>query len=204
MALVEELISSGYLKSSEIINAFRKIKRRDFISSESQEQAEGNYPLDIGYGQTISQPLTVAFMLELLEPKPGEKILDVGSGSGWTTALLAEIVGNAGKVFALERIPELKKFGEKNTSKYNFVSSGRAEFICGDGYRGLSEQAPFDAILISAAAEKVPEPLVNQLKAGGRMVIPVGHNIKLVIKKQDGRLDTKDFFGFSFVPLVEE
>ena len=123
--LIDRLIKQGYLKTPLIIEAFRNIKRQDFVLEKLKDDADINAPLPIGYDQTISQPLTVAFMLELLQPKPGEKILDVGSGSAWQTALLAHCVGSppvgGGKVFGIERIPELVEFGKKNISKYNFI-----------------------------------------------------------------------------------
>ena len=112
--LVYGLMSRGYLKSDQIIDAFSEISRMEFVPKELELEAEEDVALPIGYGQTISQPLVVAFMLELLDPQSGQKIMDVGSGSGWTTALLAHIVGNDGKVIGIERIKELKEFGEKN------------------------------------------------------------------------------------------
>ena len=114
--LVKELITNGALKTPRIIEAFRAIDRKDFVPEELQDEAYGNYPLQIGYGQTISQPNTVAFMLELLAPELGNKIIDVGSGSGWQTALLAHIVGPKGKIFGIELVPELKKMGERKKS----------------------------------------------------------------------------------------
>ena len=111
MALIDSLIKEGWLKTPRIIKAFREVKRVDFLPKEIKDLAELNEALSIGYGQTISQPLVVAFMLELLQPQPGDKILDVGSGSGWTTALLAQIVGQKGKVIAIDIIPELVEFG---------------------------------------------------------------------------------------------
>src|SRR3990170_6021596 len=127
--LIQELIETGYLKTPRIIDAFQNIDRVDFVPEPFKGEAYENYPLSIGFGQTISQPLTVAFMLELLQPKEGEKILDVGAGSGWLSALLAYIVGNplrqpangGGKIIGIERIPELKEMAEKNISKYNYI-----------------------------------------------------------------------------------
>jgi protein-L-isoaspartate(D-aspartate) O-methyltransferase len=145
-------------------------------------------------------------MLELLQPRSGDKILDVGSGSGWTTALLAEIVGEKGQVWALEIIPELKDFGEKNAEAYGFVSGGRAKFSVGDGSLGLKAKAPFNRILVSAAAAKVPPELLEQLKVGGRLVIPVGDSagqeIQLITKDEKGQLEVEHFPGFIFVPLI--
>ena len=136
MSLINDLIQSRYLKTPEVIDAFKNIKRKDFLLPEDKDSAEINSPLSIGYGQTISQPLTVAFMLEALQPKKGDKVLDVGSGSGWTVALLSQIVGDAGKVYGIEKIKELEKFAESNVLKYNFIKKAVAEIIQGDGYKG--------------------------------------------------------------------
>ena len=130
MGLVDNLIEDGYLKTPEIISAFRKIKREDFLPKNLKSLGELNEPLPIGKGQTISQPLTVAFMFELLQPKKGDIILDVGSGSGWTTSLLGEDVGKSGKVYGIEIIKEIKEFGEENTKKYNIISKEIIKFIC--------------------------------------------------------------------------
>lgn len=172
---------------------------------------ELNQPLPIGFGQTISQPLVVAFMLELLKPKPGEKVLDVGCGSGWTTALLAFIVSSQGspkpevqngKVIAIEVIPELKEFGQKNVAKYNFIKRGVVEFICADGSKGCQKEAPFDKILVSAEAEKCFQNWKEQLKVGGKLVVPIGNSIWLFIKKSKGVFEEKEYPGFVFVPLI--
>lgn len=203
--LIKQLISQGYLKTPSIIEAFKKIKREDFLPDDLKDEAAVNAPLPIGKGQTISQPLTVAFMFELLQPEKGQKILDVGSGSGWTTVMLAEIVGEKGKVFALERVPELKEFGEKNTKKYNFIDKGIAKFFCTDGTKGLKEQSPFDRIIVAAAARGVPESLKEQLDVGGRLVIPTNQqDIRLIIKKGKGQFEEEIYPGFVFVPLIED
>lgn len=203
--LIEQLVQQGYLKTPSIIEAFYRIKRKDFVLPEFQSEAEANYPLPISFGQTVSQPLTVAFMLELLQPQKEDKVLDIGSGSGWTTSLLAEIVGEKGKVVGLEIIQELRDFGENNTKKYNFVASGRAVFICADGSKGLPDEAPFDKIQVAAAAAKIPPALLDQLKIGGRLVIPVGletQDIVLVEKLGEKKYREKKYPGFVFVPLV--
>ncbi len=202
MALIDDLIKEGWLKTPDIIAAFRKIKRADFLPEEMRDLAELNEALSIGFNQTISQPLVVAFMLELLAPKEGEKILDVGSGSGWTSALLGEIVGERGKVIAIELVPELKEFGEKNAAKYGFVKEGRVEFICADGSKGCPREAPFDKILASAAAGKLPQAWQEQLKIGGRIVLPINSSIWLFTKKSEEEFDQIEYPGFVFVPLI--
>lgn len=202
--LVNELIRKGYLKSDKIIDAFSEINRIEFVTKEHELEADKDVALPIGCGQTISQPTVVAFMFELLEPKPGQKILDVGSGSGWTTALLSHIVGDQGKVFAIETIKELKDFGEKNVGRYNFIKKGIAKFIHGDGAKGFSEEAPFDRILVSAAAEIIPEALKGQLKVGGKMVIPIMNSIVFLEKTNENEFYQENFPGFIFVPLVSK
>ncbi len=202
--LINQLIQQGYLKTPLIIEAFKKIKRENFVLEDLKNEADVNAPLPIGWGQTISQPLTVAFMLELLQPKPGDKILDIGSGSGWQTALLSYIVGNKGKVFAIERIPELMEWGKKNVAKYNFTEKGIVEFIRGDGIKGLLKEAPFDKIIVAASAQEVPEALKKQLKIGGKLVISVQSSIWLLIKESDKKFKEQEFPGFAFVPLIED
>jgi len=200
--LIKELIEEGYLRTKSIIEAFQKIDRIDFVLEEYKNEAYGNYPLPIGFGQTISQPLTVAFMLELLEPKPGEKILDVGAGSGWQTSLLAYLAGEQGRVIAIEIIPELKKFAETNIEKYNFIKIGRVELILGDGSKGYQKEAPFDKIIAAAAALSIPPAWKEQLKIGGVIVAPVGQNIVVLKKLNQNEFSQKQYFGFNFVPLV--
>ena len=202
--LVQKLINDGYLKTPKIIEAFLNVHRRDFLPEELKGDFEENIPLPINYGQTNSQPLTVAFMLELLQPKEGDRVLDVGSGSAWTTALLAYLVGRKGKVYAVEKIPQLKTFGETNLEKYQFKN---IELFCGDGSKGLSEFAPFDCIQVAAAAENgIPNALREQLKIGGRLIIPVGRGMQemvLIIRKGEDDFEEQRFAGFQFVPLIE-
>lgn len=206
--LITQLIAEGYLKTPTIIAAFRRINRVDFLPAAIKNEADLNIPLAIGYSQTISQPLTVAFMLELLQPQAGNKVLDIGAGSGWQTALLAEIVGERGRVYAIERIRELKEFGENNVNKYNFVTSGRVKFFCQDGSQGLPDHAPFGKIIIAAAATRVPPALLKQLAVGGRLVAPIGpaggQDIILMEKIGENKFTEKKFPGFIFVPLIED
>jgi protein-L-isoaspartate(D-aspartate) O-methyltransferase len=209
MNLLDELIELNYLKTPTIISAFKKIKRQDFVLPGDELKAEINSPLSIGFGQTISQPLTVAFMMEKLNPETGDRILDVGSGSGWTTALLSEIVGETGKVIGLERIKELKLFSEKNLAKYNFIKKGIARVVLGDGWEGLPEEAPFDKIIVSAAAFEIPEALIDQLKINGRLVIPIGfehetQDIVIITKIDNNKFNEERHHGFIFVPLIKK
>lgn len=204
MDLIENLIKEGWLKTPKIIEAFKKIKRKDFLPPHLQFLAELNEALPIGWGQTISQPLVVAFMLELLEPREGEKILDIGSGSGWTTALLASIVGKEGKVIGIEIIPELFEFGKKNIEKYNFIKKEIVKMVLGDGTKGFEKEAPFDKILVSAEAKKVYPSWKAQLKIGGKIVVPIGNSIWEFKKISEEDLSSREYPGFVFVPLVEK
>jgi protein-L-isoaspartate(D-aspartate) O-methyltransferase len=208
MDLIESLIGEGWLKTPLIIEAFKKINRADFLPEGMKNLAQLNEALPIGFGQTISQPLVVAFMIELLEPQPGEKILDIGSGSGWTTALLSYIVSKPqdqkGKVIAIEIIPELKEFGERNVAKYNFVEKGIAKFICTDGSKGYEKEAPFDKILVSASAKFCYPEWKEQLKIGGKIVTPIGTSIWLFKKISENDFEEIEYPGFVFVPLVSK
>lgn len=202
----QHLIEKGALTTPALIKALREIDRRDFLRKEDADSANVNAPIPIGYGQTNSQPETVVFMLELLALKEGLTVLDVGSGSGWQTALIASMVGNKGRVYALEVIPELVTFGKKNVSKYNFVKSGRVTFHRKSGWEGLGDYAPYDRIIVAAAADAIPDILIEQLRAPGRLVVPVGErysqDIVLVCKDAKGTITEKRFPGFVFVPFV--
>jgi len=203
--LVESLIKKGVLKTPRIIEAFLKIDRIDFVPQDLKSEAYIDEPLPIGFGQTISQPFTVVFMLELLQPEPGNKILDVGSGSAWQTALLAEIVGKEGKVFAVERAPELCESGKENAKKYNFFKEERIKFYCRDATGGLPQEAPFDRIIAGAAAKDgVPTQWLSQVKVGGRLVMPIQNSIWLYIKEKEDKFKKEEHFGFAFVPLISE
>lgn len=209
MSLVQKLIKEEYLKTDVLVNAFREVDRRDFLVPEFKHLADENIPLPIGCGQTISQPLTVAFMLELLQPQTGDHVLDVGSGSGWTCTLLAKAVGEEGRVCGIERVEELRAFAVQNITKYNLIREDAVKVFCSDGYDGLPQFAPFDKILVSATASSVPKELVKQLRPGGRMVIPIGggfsdHSIVVIEKTGEYSTEKTEYPGFVFVPLVRD
>jgi protein-L-isoaspartate(D-aspartate) O-methyltransferase len=187
------------LQTLGVEEAFRAIDRADFVSDDYIVEAYEDYPIPIGHGQTISQPTTVAFMLEKLDPQPSDNVLDVGCGSGWTTALVAHMVGEQGHVYGVELLPELVLFGQHNLKKYSFP---HASIVQAGEKLGLADQGPFDRILVSAAAEELPDTLVDQLKEGGTMVIPVQDTIVRVQKGTNGKIKREEFPGFVFVPLI--
>ena len=196
--LINHLISKDTLKSTTIIEAFRYIDKADFVLDPTISDIYEDYPLQIGYQQTISQPTTVAMMLEMLSPKEGDDILDIGSGSGWTTALLSFIAGDKGSVTGLERVDSLVKFGNNNLKKYGFQNSKIIQATDELGIVGKE----FDCILVSAAASEFPYSLVEQLKIGGKLVIPVKNSIYEITKKEDGEVEAVEHYGFRFVPLI--
>jgi len=183
-----------------IKRAFSAIDRKDFVPLSLRDQAHLDMPLPIGYGQTISQPSTVQSMLEWLGPEPGEKIMDIGSGSGWTTALLVNIVQPNGYIFAVERIPQLVQIGKNNCIA---IGVKNASFFQAGKTYGLPEHAPFDRILVSAAANDLPFELLDQLKTGGKLVIPVHGDILEITKTAKQGMVTVKHHGYIFVPLIE-
>ena len=193
--LVEHLIRTGILRSAALINAFSAIDRIDFIRPEYYDEAYGDFPLPIGYGQTISQPYTVAFMLEALQAGPEDTVLDIGAGSGWTTALLAKCVK---KVTGVERIGGLVAFARENLARYRFDNASIQQ---AGPELGIPTQT-FDKILVSAAARQLPEALLKQLNPGGTLVIPVEHTIVVLTKAPNGEISQRDYNGFVFVPLI--
>jgi protein-L-isoaspartate(D-aspartate) O-methyltransferase len=199
--LADYLKETGVVRTRLVYKAFVGVDRREFVPEEYRDMAYVDEALPIGHGQTISQPYTVAFMLELLKPQPGQKILDVGSGSGWTTALLAHVVGAKGAIFGVELVPELVEYGKRNLKKFSFpwatIQQAKPKAF------GLPEHAPYDRILVSAAATEVPGELLKQLHAPGRLVIPIGSAIMLFDKDKNGNVQQQRHEGFVFVPLLE-
>jgi len=196
--LIQSMQNSGVLKTARIIKAFEKIDRKYFVPQGFEEEIYIDAPLPIGKGQTISQPSTVAFMLELLEPQVGDSVLDIGSGSAWTTSLLCEIVTPTGRVIGLERVDTLVNIGQNNLLQFSFKNchiEKAAEQLGKPGEK-------FDKILVSASAPDIPFSLFEQLKTGGILVIPVGNFIFKFTKFSDDKIQKEEYAGFVFVPLI--
>jgi len=177
------------------------VPREEFVAPSQREQAYGDYPLPIGYGQTISQPYIVARMIELLDLKGDEKVLEIGTGSGYQAAVLAEI---AGEVFTVELIPELARDAKQRLAKLGYDN---VHVRIGDGNEGWPEHAPYDAVIVAAAARGIPPALVEQLKDGGVLVVPVGpqggFQVLKRLHKRNGEVTVEDIFPVAFVPLVK-
>jgi protein-L-isoaspartate(D-aspartate) O-methyltransferase len=186
---------------SRVMAAMGEVPRHAFVPEDLRPRAYDNGPLPIGHGQTISQPFIVALMTDLLRPRAGDAILEVGAGSGYQAAVLAEL---AKRVYTVEIVPSLAKEAAERLERLGY---GNVEVRCGDGYGGWPEHAPFDGILVAAAAPHVPQPLVDQLKPGGRLVIPVGlpysaQELLLIEKSPDGGLVRRTVLPVAFVPLT--
>ena len=198
--MVDTIKAKG-IKDVNVLKAISKIPRHLFMDSGFLDHAYQDKAFPIAADQTISQPYTVAFQSELLEVKPGDKVLEIGTGSGYQTAVLLEL---GTKVYSIERQQELFK----KTSKFLPKLGYRAKrLIFGDGYKGLPEEAPFDGIIVTAGAPYVPKPLLEQLAIGGRLVIPVGNNVQvmtLFTRKASNRFEKQEFGDFRFVPLLED
>lgn len=200
--MIEDQIVKRNVRDPEVIRAMRKIPRHLFIPEAQRNEAYEDKPVPIGYGQTISQPYIVALMTESLRLKKGEKVLEIGTGSGYQAAVLQEI---GAKTFSIEIIPELAKFAQANLQQTGYAS---VQVKNGDGYQGWKEFAPFDAMLVTCAPEDVPQPLIEQLKEGGRMVIPVGAENQVqdlyLMKKIEGKLMRQSLAPVRFVPMTGE
>ena len=199
--LMEHWASSGIIKDKNVIDAFKKVPRELFVAEDRTEEAYGDYPLSIGKGQTISQPTTVMIMTQALELKEGDKVLEVGAGSGYQAAIIANIVGDNGKVISTEIVDELVESAKINIKKLKLKN---VKIIKHDGSKGYAKEAPYDKIIITAACPKIPSPLIRQLKEGGIIVAPVGDmNEQEMIKgrKINGKLIEENLGDFMFVPL---
>jgi protein-L-isoaspartate(D-aspartate) O-methyltransferase len=182
-----------------IDQAFKKCSRPHFVPKEYKDVADLDTALPIGYGQTISQPTVVASMLEWLDVEPGTNVLDVGSGSGWTSALLSYLVGPKGKITATELVPELLDFGKNNVESLGIKN---VKFYLASRAIGWPAKAPYKAILVSAAAKELSKELIKQLDIGGKMVIPVNNDILEISKESKSRIETIKHPGYVFVPLL--
>jgi protein-L-isoaspartate(D-aspartate) O-methyltransferase len=183
--------------SENILEAFEKTDRSNFVPPEFKEKAYLDAPIPIGHGQTISQPYTIAFMLTLLDVKDNMRILEIGSGSGYVLALLSHLNPN-GKIFGIERIKWLAEESKARLKEYKNI-----KVICGQGEKGLKEKGPFDRIIVSARTDELPQKLIQQLKMKGYLVTPVKNSI-IVVKKESGENTITEHPGFVFVPLIEE
>jgi protein-L-isoaspartate(D-aspartate) O-methyltransferase len=197
--MVDAQLRARGIRDERVLAAMGKVPRHLFVADEYGDSAYEDHPLPIGSGQTVSQPYIVAFMLEALALDGSETVLEVGTGSGYLTALLAEL---ARQVYSVERIESLARAADGMLQRLGY---GNASLMVGDGSLGLVEYAPFDGIVVSAAAPIIPQPLLEQLVDGGRMVIPVGpahaQELKLV-RKQGGRVTVANLEGCRFVPLI--
>ena len=197
--MVKNQIINRGISNSATIKAMRKVPRHLFVPSESQNEAYGDYPMLIGYGQTISQPYIVAYMTEIVRPNEKKRALEIGTGSGYQAAILAEIVE---QVYTIEIIPELADESARRFKELGYKNiNGKA----GDGYNGWPEYAPFDIIIVTAAATEIPEPLIKQLAENGRLVIPVGkpgavQELILLVKKA-GKIERTRLTLVRFVPF---
>ena len=198
--LVDQTIAKRGVKDKAVLDAMKKVPRHLFVPEGSISRAYDDRPLGIGYGQTISQPYIVAYMTEVIRPKPDHKVLEVGTGSGYQAAVLAEIVK---EVYTIEIIPEL---GNASTATLKKLGYNNVKVKVSDGYFGWPEQAPFDAIVVTAAAEFVPPPLIEQLKEGGKMIIPIGspymNQTLMLVEKKGKKITTKSLLPVVFVPFT--
>jgi protein-L-isoaspartate(D-aspartate) O-methyltransferase len=194
-----EIIAPGSVADPRVIQAMREVPRHEFVPAEEMGAAYANHPLPIGYGQTISQPSLVAWMTQALEPRATDRILEIGCGSGYQAAILSRLVG---EVYSIEIIPELAAMARDNLAR---VGVANVHIRTGDGYFGWPEAAPFDGIIVTCCPSDMPPPLIEQLREGGRVVIPVGDaadQTLLVLEKEGARLREVRTLPVRFVPMT--
>ncbi|OWJ54885.1 protein-L-isoaspartate O-methyltransferase [Pyrodictium delaneyi] len=211
--LVEKLVREGYIRSERVKRAMLRVPRELFVPEELRHMAYEDTPLPIGHGQTISAPHMVAMMTEFADLEPGMRVLEIGAGSGYHAAVIAEVVAPSdlprdrwGHVYTVERIPELAEYARRNLDRAGYAD--RVTVILGDGTKGYPPAAPYDRIIVTAAAPEVPKPLLEQLKPGGKIVIPIGDRymqyLYIVEKLSDGRIKIRNVTPCLFVPLIGE
>ena len=198
--MVREDLAGRDITDKKVLEAIGKVKRHLFVVKELWEEAYRDYPLPIGEGQTISQPYVVALMTQVLNVKPGQKVLEIGTGAGYQAAVLAELTDN---IYTIEILPGLAQKAAQRLKELGYTS---VNVKCGDGYMGWEEYAPFDAIIITCAADHIPPPLLKQLKIGGKLIMPLGstsfgQTLTLVTKKESGE-EAKYITGVAFVPMT--
>lgn len=198
--MVRTQLEARDITHQHTLDAMRKVERHLFVSTQYEKQAYNDHPLPIGYNQTISQPYIVASMTQLLEPKKDDRVLEIGTGSGYQAAVLAEVVK---EVYTIEIVEEL---GERTKERMQRMGYNNVKVIIGDGYKGFEEKAPFDAIIVTAASKDIPPPLIKQLKEGGRMIIPVGSptgvQTLVLLKKRNRKIIKSKLIPVRFVPLT--
>ena len=198
--VISQLLGSGRgITNARVLAVMGQVPRHEFVPERQRAQAYDDHPLPIGYGQTISQPFIVAFMTEQLEPKPTDRVLEIGTGSGYQAAVLSELVA---RVYTIEIVDGLATRAAADLKRLGYTN---VQVRAGDGYKGWPEAAPFDAIMVTCAPERVPQPLVEQLKDGGRIIIPVGllWNQELVLlRKRGGKLEQHAVLPVRFVPMT--
>lgn len=200
-AMVEQQIKARGISDPATLEAMRTVPRHEFVPAQLRAKVYEDYPLPIGHGQTISQPYIVAFMTETIRPQPGERILEVGAGSGYQAAILAHMGAD---VFTVEIVEPLAAMARENLERLGFKN---ARVLHGDGYRGWPEHAPFDAIIVTCAPDRIPPDLVAQLRDGGRMIIPVGGGFSqelVLLRKQGDRVEKETILPVRFVPMTGE
>ncbi|MEJ2709563.1 MAG: protein-L-isoaspartate(D-aspartate) O-methyltransferase [Anaerolineales bacterium] len=201
--MVAMTIEARGVEDADVLGAMRTVPRHRFVPERFEDQAYGDHPLPIGYGQTISQPYMVAWMTELLDLQPGERVLEIGTGSGYQAAVLAELEDI--QVYSIEIVPELAESAQARLQQLGY---DQVQVIQGDGYYGWKEHAPYDAIIVTAAPDHLPSPLVDQLAAGGRLVIPIGppggYQTLWQFTYEQGELQAHNIGGVSFVPFTGE
>lgn len=200
--MVSNQLAARGISGSKVLEAFRKVARHEFVPYEYRRFSYADQPLPIGEGQTISQPYIVAYMTEILDIRPGDKVLEIGTGSGYQAAILAEVEA---EVYSIEVIEPL---ATRAKDVLNSLGYKNIHLKTGDGYQGWEENAPYDAILVTCSPSKIPEPLKLQLAEGGRMVIPVGrqHDIQFLylLEKHKGKIRQKNVLPVRFVPMIDE
>jgi protein-L-isoaspartate(D-aspartate) O-methyltransferase len=203
--LVDSLLRKGYVVTPAVESALRKVPREEFLPAKLKGDAYVDSPMPIGEGQTISAPHMVAIMAEKLDLMPGNKVLEIGAGSGYHAAVVAEMVRPEGHVFTVERIASLAKFAEDNLGRAGYGDS--VSVIVADGSKGLPEEAPFDRIFVACGAPDVPSPLLDQLADGGKMLVPVGGRLYqdlVKVERRGAKMIRESHGGCVFVPLIGE